>query len=68
MQKIDDLHVVVRFGKAIPADVQGVALLAFERSLRELTGNKLWVEVFKEVKGDDSKLRTSMTAEERLKL
>ena len=64
---IEPLHVVVKFGKDIPADAQGPALLAFEKNLRALTGG-LWVEVFKERKGDDSKLRNLMTPEERAKL
>lgn len=64
---IDPLHVIVRFGSAIPSAVQGPALLAFEKSLRQITGG-LWIEVFKETKGDDSKLRVLMTAEERAKL
>jgi hypothetical protein len=66
-QKIPDLHVVVQFGAGVAPSVQGPALLAFERSLRELSGGQ-WIEVFKEVKGDDSRLRTSMTREERSKL
>lgn len=65
---LPDLHVEVRFGKAIPPDVQGKALLQFERHLRDLTDHKLWIEVFKEAKGDDSKLRMLMTPEERAKL
>lgn len=63
-----DLHVLVKFGKGVPADVQGAALLAFERDLRARTGGKLWIEVFKEAKGDDSKLRAMMTPQERMKL
>ena len=61
------LHVVVRFGSGIPGDKQGPALLEFERTLRKMMPG-IWVEVFKEVKGDDSKLRTSMTPEQRAKL
>lgn len=64
---VPDLHAVVQFGKGVPAHIQGPALLAFERSLRSLAKN-LWIEVFKEVKGDDSKLRNAMTKEERSKL
>lgn len=64
----EDLHVVVKFGKAIPGAAQGAAMLAFEKELRRLTDNQLWIEVFKEAKGDDSKLRASMTPEERAKL
>lgn len=65
---IPPLHVVVQFGSGIPSDVQGPALLAFEKILRDLTNHKLWIETFKEAKGDDSKLRMAMTAEERAKL
>lgn len=64
---IDPLHVVVKFGEDIPITVQGPALLAFERDLRQRCPGK-WVEVFKEAKGDDSKLRAAMTKEERAKL
>jgi len=65
MQKIPDLHVIVQFGAGIPPAVQGEAMLAFEIKLRELTERKLWIEVFKENKGDDSKLRMNMTKEQR---
>ena len=61
------LHVVVKFGSGIPAEVQGPALLAFEQTLRKLIPGQ-WIETFKEAKGDDSKLRAMMTAEERAKL
>ena len=61
------LHVVVRFGSDIPSDVQGSAMLQFERDLRARMPGK-WVEVFKENKGDDSKLRMLMTPEQRAKL
>jgi hypothetical protein len=59
-------HVMVHFGSGIPSDAQGRAMLAFEKKLRDLTDAP--VEVFKETMGDDSKLRRSMTAEERAKL
>jgi hypothetical protein len=61
------LHVVIKFGSDIPADVQGASMLQYERLLRALMPGK-WVEVFKENKGDDSKLRMHMTKEERQKL
>ena len=67
MSEIPDLHVVVKFGKAIPSFVQGPALLEFERILRKAVPDA-WVEVFKEAKGDDSMLRNRMTAEQRAKL
>ncbi len=63
---LPDLHVVVQFGAKIPGDAQGKALLAFEKHLRQETG--LRVEVFKETKGDDSKLRIKMTPEQRSRL
>ena len=65
------LHVKVEFGSAISHEIQGPALLELERNLRRLSkesGTPLWIEVFKDVKGDDSKLRTMMTKEERAKL
>jgi hypothetical protein len=68
MPQIPDLHVIVDFGKGIPSAVQGAAMLAFETKLRELTGRKLWIEVFKHNKGDDSKLRANMTKEQRAAL
>lgn len=64
---LEPLHVEVRFGVGVPAPAQGAAMLAFERKLRELS-HGLWIEVFKEAKGDDSKLRAMMTKEERAKL
>jgi hypothetical protein len=63
----NDLHVVVHFGKGIPSDVQGIALLDFERRLRFLMAGER-VEVFKETKADDSKLRALMTPAQREKL
>jgi len=56
----------VKFGPAIPSDLQGPLLLAWERLAREQTG--LRVEVFKETKADDSKLRVMMTPAERARL
>jgi hypothetical protein len=64
---IDSLHVVVKFGSSIPSHTQGSALLEFERTLRRLMPGR-WVEVFKDSKGDDSKLRIAMTPEQRAKL
>ena len=58
--------VVVKFPPGISHDAQGVALLNLERELRKLTG--LDVRVFKELKGDDSKLRIMMSQKERDKL
>ena len=67
MSDLPDLHVLVKFGKGIPGDAQGAAMLAFEKELRRRSPG-LWVEVFKEAKGDDSKLRAAMTKEERMRL
>ena len=61
-----DHHVTVKFGKDIPADARGVSLMAMEKQLRQITGTR--VEVFQEARGDDSKLRALMTAEQRSKL
>lgn len=62
------LHVIVKFGSEVPYDVQAKGLFEFEKSLRQIAkgmGHDLWIEVFKETKGDDSKLRASMTQEQR---
>ena len=65
--EIPPLHVIVKFGKGIPGAVQGSSLLEFEKTLRRLfPGN--YVEVFKEHIGDDSKLRSEMTEEQRARL
>lgn len=66
MTTLPPLHVKVEFGKDIPGSVQGAALLAFEKDLRARSGVR--VEVFKESKGDDSKLRSLMTPAQRAKL
>lgn len=58
-------HVVVHFGSGFTPEVQGAALLMLERWLRE---RGLPAEVFKETMADDSKLRRSMTPEQRAKL
>lgn len=65
--ELPPLHVIVKFGKDISGDVQGPALLAFERLLRELAPGQ-YIEVFKEHIGDDSKLRSEMTPEQRMRL
>lgn len=59
-------HAIVKFGPGVPGDAQGKAMLAFEKHLRDLT--TLPCEVFKETMADDSKLRRSMTTEQRAKL
>ena len=60
------LHVIVKFGDGIPSKFHGKALLDFEKAIRALTGVR--AEVFMEQKGDDSKLRSAMTKEQRAKL
>lgn len=60
-------HITVHFeGEGIPTSERGPLLLAFEKLARQMTGKP--VEVFLERMGDDSKLRRSMTAEQRAKL
>lgn len=66
MTEIPPLHVVVKFGKDIPIDAHGTAMMALERRLREVTG--LNCEVFKESRGDDLKRRSEMTIEQRERL
>ena len=60
------VKVIVRFEGLVPAPLQGVALLAFEKHLRQITG--LDCRVLKDLKGDDSKLRVLMTQAARDKL
>ena len=67
MKELPPLHVVVRFGSGISGDVQARSLLEFERILRKNSEGQ-WIEVFKEIMGDDSKLRNLMTPEQRAKL
>jgi hypothetical protein len=66
MPELPKYHVLLQFGSGIPSDAQGKAMLALEKHLRQLTG--VPIEVFKETMGDDSKLRRSMTAEQRARL
>ena len=61
-----DRHVIVKFGKAVPYDVQCALQLKWEKELRESTGVR--IEVFTEARGDDSKLRAAMTPEQRNRL
>ena len=58
--------ITVKFDAGIPSDVQGVVLLNLEKELRVLTG--LDCRVYKDLKGDDSKLRVMMTQVQRDKL
>lgn len=63
---MNSLHILVKFGDDVPAEAQGIALLAFEKHLRQLTA--LDCRVFKDKMGDDSKLRVRMTQVERDRL
>ena len=58
-------HVIVRFGRGIPSDLQGVVMLSMEKSLREMG---VPAEVFKTTMADDSKLRLNMTPKRRASL
>ncbi len=62
---IPENYIMIQFGSAIPASAQGEVMMAMEKSLR-LRG--IPAEVFKDTMGDDSKLRRSMTPEQRAKL
>ena len=57
------IRVTVKFDPDDSGLAQGVAMLAFEKHLRELTGQD--VRVFKNKLGDDSKLRVMMTQVQR---
>lgn len=57
--------VLVDFGASIGHAEQGVALLALEKLLRELG---IPAEVYKRTAPDDSRLRSSMTTEQRAML
>lgn len=59
------LKVTVEFPPEYPAALQGPALLHMELALREAGYN---AQVLKELHGDDSKLRTLMTIEQRARL
>lgn len=60
------IKVTVKFDEGVSSEVQGKALLDFEKNLRALTG--LDCRVFKDRMADDSKLRRMMTPAEREKL
>ena len=66
MTTLAPLHVKVEFGHDIPNAAQRSALLTFEKTLRNATG--LDIQVFKDAKGDDSRLRSAMTVQQRAKL
>ena len=63
---MNHLHIQLRFGPGIPAEVQGPLLLKLEKIIRADIG--LRVELFKETMEDDSKLRRSMTLIQRASL
>lgn len=64
---MDNPHTItVEFGPGFHPDERGPLLMALERAARHCTGE--YVEVFMHRKGDDSKLRVMMTADERAKL
>lgn len=58
-------HIKVEFGSDYNDDVQASTMFKLELLLRQQGFN---AQVFKEIKGDDSKLRVRMTKEERAKL
>lgn len=66
MAKLESHHVIVKFGDGIPVEHHGKVLFDLEGELRRRTGVR--VEVFKEARGDDSRLRALMTSEQRAKL
>ena len=66
MSKLRDNQVIIQFAPNIAGEHQAKAMLQFEKWLRQITGQE--IEVFKEVMGDDSKLRVMMTPEERMRL
>ena len=66
MTTLRDNQVIIKFAANISGDAQAKSMLAMEKHLRQITGQE--IEVFKETKGDDSRLRASMTAEQRAKL
>jgi hypothetical protein len=64
-QRDKNYHVIVDFGSAIPASIQGEVMFAMEKNLRE---RGLPAEVLKKTMVDDSKLRNMMTPTQRAKL
>lgn len=60
------ISVVVKFGEGVAPEAQGVAMLELEKRLRGITGKD--IRVFKDLMGDDSKLRRIMTPAHREKL
>jgi len=66
MRVAEPISVVVKFGEGVQPEHQGVAMLELEKRLRVITGKD--VRVFKDLMGDDSKLRRIMTPAQREKL
>lgn len=62
----DKRYITVKFADGFSKDERGPILLAMERAARQVSGK--YDEVFLERLGDDSKLRSMMTPEERSKL
>jgi hypothetical protein len=65
MAELGMYHVIVRFGHGFLPSVQGEVMLDLEKMLRK---RSLPAEVFKDTMGDDSKLRSVMTPQQRGKL
>ena len=66
MAEKHEFEIIMKFGRGIPGDVQAKLMFDLEKHLRETSG--LPIEVFKETMADDSKLRRSMTPEQRARL
>ena len=62
MPDLQPHQVLVQFGADIPTEVQGYALLEFERTLREVSG--LPCEVFLNTMRDQNKLRRLITIDD----
>ena len=65
-EPLGPLHARVAFGKGIGPDAQAKALFELEKLLRAITGEDC--RVYKDLMGDDSKLRVMMTPIQREKL
>ena len=61
-----DNIVIIQFAKNIAPEAQAKAMMHMEKHMRTITGME--IEVFKETMADDSKLRRSMTPEQRDRL
>ena len=65
-EPLGPLHARVAFGSAIGPDAQAKALFELEKLLRAITGQDC--RAYKDLMGDDSKLRVMMTPKQREKL